>query len=86
MVYYLQSILLTAQQKHFKPMYSDFPHNDTFCPSVFRCLIISITKILGGLGQLGTGLAKLLRTQYGTDNIILSDIIRPKKDILENGK
>ena len=42
--------------------------------------------ISGGLGQLGTGLAKLLRTKYGTDNIILSDIIRPKKDILANGK
>jgi threonine 3-dehydrogenase len=41
--------------------------------------------ITGGLGQLGTGLAKLLRTQYGTENIILSDIIRPKKDIVENG-
>ena len=41
---------------------------------------------IGGLGQLGTGLAKLLRKQYGTENIILSDIIRPKKDILENGK
>jgi len=41
--------------------------------------------ITGGLGQLGTGLAKLLRKQYGTENIILSDIIRPKKDILENG-
>ncbi len=42
--------------------------------------------LLGGLGQLGTGLAKLLRTKYGTDNIILSDIIRPKKEILDNGR
>ena len=48
-------------------------------------LVIQIL-ISGGLGQLGTGLAKLLRTKYGTDNIILSDIIRPKKDILDNGK
>ena len=47
--------------------------------------VISIL-IAGGLGQLGTGLAKLLRTKYGKDNIILSDIIRPKKDIFENGK
>ena len=46
----------------------------------------SMLLFLGGLGQLGTGLAKLLRTQYGTENIILSDIIRPKKDIVENGK
>ena len=44
------------------------------------------TFITGGLGQLGTGLAKLLRTKYGTDNVILSDIIRPRKEVLDNGK
>jgi len=41
--------------------------------------------ITGGLGQLGTGLAKLLRQKYGRDNIILSDIIRPSKVILDDG-
>jgi len=41
--------------------------------------------ITGGLGQLGTGLAKLLRKEYGTENIILSDIIRPSKEVLEDG-
>ena len=40
----------------------------------------------GGLGQLGTGLAKLLRENYGTENIILSDIIKPSKEILADGK
>lgn len=40
---------------------------------------------LGGLGQLGTGLAKLLRKKYGTENIILSDIIKPSQEILDNG-
>ena len=42
--------------------------------------------VLGGLGQLGTGLAKLLRKSYGPENVILSDIIKPDKDILDNGK
>ena len=40
----------------------------------------------GGLGQLGTGLARKLRQQYGTENIILSDIIRPNREILDDGK
>ncbi len=44
-----------------------------------------IIHFAGGLGQLGTGLAKLLRKKYGTENIILSDIIKPSQDILENG-
>ena len=40
----------------------------------------------GGLGQLGTGLAKLLRENYGTENVILSDIIKPSKEVLADGK
>jgi threonine 3-dehydrogenase len=46
---------------------------------------IFILFFTGGLGQLGTGLAKLLRKKYGTENIILSDIIKPSKEILDNG-
>ncbi len=38
------------------------------------------------MGQLGTGLAKLLRKEFGRESVILSDIVRPGKDILENGK
>ncbi|XP_070555705.1 L-threonine 3-dehydrogenase, mitochondrial-like [Ptychodera flava] len=41
--------------------------------------------ITGGLGQLGPGLAKLLRKKYGEDNVILSDIIKAPKHILESG-
>jgi len=41
--------------------------------------------ITGGLGQLGMGLASLLRGKYGRDNIILSDIIRPNKEIIDDG-
>ncbi|XP_037068115.1 L-threonine 3-dehydrogenase, mitochondrial-like isoform X2 [Pollicipes pollicipes] len=41
--------------------------------------------ITGGLGQLGTGLAKLMRARYGRENVILSDIIKPEKEIVESG-
>lgn len=42
-------------------------------------------RVAGGLGQLGTGLAELLRGKYGKDNVILSDIIRPSKEIWNSG-
>ncbi|XP_045613429.1 L-threonine 3-dehydrogenase, mitochondrial isoform X2 [Procambarus clarkii] len=41
--------------------------------------------ITGSLGQLGTGLARLLRSKYGTDNVIMSDIVKPSKDIVQSG-
>lgn len=41
--------------------------------------------ITGSLGQLGMGLAKVLRDKYGRDNVIMSDIIKPPKDIKESG-
>jgi threonine 3-dehydrogenase len=39
----------------------------------------------GGLGQLGLAMAKLLRSKYGSDNVILSDIIKPNEEIVNNG-
>ncbi|CAG09912.1 unnamed protein product, partial [Tetraodon nigroviridis] len=39
----------------------------------------------GGLGQLGVGLAQMLRKQYGTDNVILSDIKKPPPDVYKSG-
>ncbi|KOX69331.1 L-threonine 3-dehydrogenase, mitochondrial [Melipona quadrifasciata] len=41
--------------------------------------------ITGGLGQLGTECAKLLRKNYGNENVILSDIIKPTEESLSNG-
>ncbi len=35
---------------------------------------------------MGTGLAKLLRQKFGNNRVILSDIIRPEKAELDNGK
>jgi hypothetical protein len=31
-------------------------------------------------------MARLMRQQFGRDNVILSDIIRPSREILDNGK
>ncbi|XP_056282956.1 L-threonine dehydrogenase 2 [Pseudoliparis swirei] len=41
--------------------------------------------ITGGLGQLGVGLAQKLRKQYGTDDVILSDIKKPSPHVFTSG-
>ncbi|KAG5266066.1 hypothetical protein AALO_G00249420 [Alosa alosa] len=41
--------------------------------------------ITGGLGQLGVGLAQLLREQYGKENVILSDIKKPPVEVFNSG-
>ncbi|XP_051724957.1 L-threonine 3-dehydrogenase, mitochondrial-like [Ctenopharyngodon idella] len=41
--------------------------------------------ITGGLGQLGVGLAKLLRMQFGKYNVILSDIRKPPNHVYQSG-
>lgn len=41
--------------------------------------------ITGGLGQLGAGLAQILRKQYGRDNVILSDIKKPPTEVFSSG-
>ncbi|CAN8006323.1 unnamed protein product [Ixodes pacificus] len=41
--------------------------------------------ITGSLGQLGKGLARLLRQKYGKDNVIMSDIVRPPKEVFNEG-
>ena len=67
------------------PKWSKVVQNDpnrTFSSEVQHPPRVLIT---GGLGQLGTGLAKLLRKKYGTENIILSDIIKPSQEVLDNG-
>ena len=44
--------------------------------------IISIT---GGLGQLGIECAKLLRNRFGSESVILSDIIKPSQAVVDSG-
>jgi len=41
--------------------------------------------ITGGLGQLGTGLARELRKLHGESSVILSDIIKPSDEELAKG-
>ncbi|XP_069742726.1 L-threonine dehydrogenase [Narcine bancroftii] len=41
--------------------------------------------ITGGLGQLGVGLAKLLRKHFGKNNVILSDIRKPPDHVYHSG-
>ncbi|AWO95604.1 putative L-threonine 3-dehydrogenase mitochondrial-like [Scophthalmus maximus] len=41
--------------------------------------------ITGGLGQLGVGLAKLLRRRFGENNVILSDIRKPPNHVYHHG-
>lgn len=41
--------------------------------------------ITGSLGQLGVGLGRLLRNQYGKDNVIMSDILKTPDEIRNNG-
>ncbi|XP_008295997.1 L-threonine 3-dehydrogenase, mitochondrial-like [Stegastes partitus] len=41
--------------------------------------------ITGGLGQLGVGLASLLRRRFGKNNVILSDIRKPPNHIYHSG-
>lgn len=42
-------------------------------------------NLTGGLGQLGIECAKLLRSRYGSESVILSDIVKPNDEIMENG-
>ena len=40
---------------------------------------------LGGSGQLGPGLAELFAKNYGKDNVLLTDIIKPSDQLLKRG-
>ncbi|KAG9268290.1 L-threonine 3-dehydrogenase, mitochondrial-like [Astyanax mexicanus] len=50
-----------------------------------ECLDCPRVLITGGLGQLGVGLAQMLREQYGKENVILSDIKRPPTEVFNMG-
>jgi threonine 3-dehydrogenase len=40
----------------------------------------------GALGQLGRGLAKILRAKFGRENVIMSDIVKPDHEVMKSGK
>ncbi|XP_041483919.1 L-threonine 3-dehydrogenase, mitochondrial-like isoform X2 [Lytechinus variegatus] len=58
-----------------------------FCQSYSPIGSLDQPRILitGGLGQLGQGLAKVLRKRYGRDNVILTDIVKPPRHIVDAG-
>ncbi|XP_031707726.1 L-threonine 3-dehydrogenase, mitochondrial-like isoform X4 [Anarrhichthys ocellatus] len=56
-------------------------------PSIIskHSLLFTFFIVIGGLGQLGVGLAKLLRRRFGKNNVILSDIRKPPNHVYHNG-
>ncbi|XP_051501890.1 L-threonine 3-dehydrogenase, mitochondrial-like [Myxocyprinus asiaticus] len=55
---------------------ASFYSEESDCPRIL---------ITGGLGQLGVGLAKLLRKRFGKYNVILSDIRKPPNLVYQSG-
>ncbi|KAF7488512.1 L-threonine 3-dehydrogenase [Sarcoptes scabiei] len=41
--------------------------------------------ITGSFGQLGFGLASLMRKRFGRDNVIMSDIVKPQASVINSG-
>ncbi|KAJ8385546.1 hypothetical protein AAFF_G00185000 [Aldrovandia affinis] len=76
--YYLPARVLSWSPRQI----SRWNKQDTTDPAPLERPRVLIT---GGLGQLGVGLAQLLRKQYGTDNVILSDIKKPPADVFNSG-
>jgi hypothetical protein len=53
---------------------------------VFITISIKFRFILSGsLGQLGVEVARFLRGIYGRENVIMSDIIKPSKEVFNDG-
>lgn len=88
--------ILKLQQKNIFKIFNQ--SNSVRCLSSFSSVLAAPAKpkvvktvdnprilITGSLGQLGTGLAKALRQKYGLDNVIMSDILKPTRDIFESG-
>ncbi|KAG7328425.1 hypothetical protein KOW79_008369 [Hemibagrus wyckioides] len=69
---------------------SDIPRQVTSSDVTYHSVSFSETDhpkvlITGGLGQLGVGLATLLRKKFGKKNVILSDIRMPPNNVYHSG-
>ena len=70
-----RSRILGALNAHFLPTTTTQPGN---APRYASTLATPPRVLItGGLGQLGIGLAKVMRQRYGAENVILTDIRRP---------
>lgn len=52
------------------------------------CMTINVKFrfiLSGSLGQLGVEVARFLRDIYGRENVIMSDIIKPRKEVFNDG-
>ncbi|KAK9959450.1 hypothetical protein ABG768_009575 [Culter alburnus] len=77
-----QPLTVVARSVSFSP--GQVTSNDSF-HSVSSGSDHPKVLITGGLGQLGVGLAKLLRMQFGKYNVILSDIRKPPNHVYQSG-
>uniref|UniRef100_A0A8C2HND8 L-threonine 3-dehydrogenase, mitochondrial n=1 Tax=Cyprinus carpio TaxID=7962 RepID=A0A8C2HND8_CYPCA len=78
-----QSLAVLSRRVSFSPrqVASDASfHSVSFSESDHPRVLIT-----GGLGQLGVGLTKLLRKQFGKYNVILSDIRKPPAQVYQSG-
>uniref|UniRef100_H3AX09 Zgc:154055 n=1 Tax=Latimeria chalumnae TaxID=7897 RepID=H3AX09_LATCH len=64
---------------------SNYTKETNSCPSATSNTEYPRVFITGGLGQLGVGLAQLLRKHFGRNNVILSDIKKPPDEVLNSG-
>uniref|UniRef100_A0A8C1M0C8 L-threonine 3-dehydrogenase, mitochondrial n=1 Tax=Cyprinus carpio TaxID=7962 RepID=A0A8C1M0C8_CYPCA len=78
-----QSLAVLSRRVSFSPrqVASDASfHSVSFSESDHPRVLIT-----GGLGQLGVGLTKLFRKQFGKYNVILSDIRKPPAQVYQSG-
>ncbi|KAF9347826.1 hypothetical protein BGX34_002854 [Mortierella sp. NVP85] len=73
------SIVASAQSPPPPPQYSSTASSESNAVRRPRVLVT------GSLGQLGSGLVKQLRTMYGNENVVASDIRKAPNELMENG-
>ena len=79
----MKQLKLIFRNLLMKSSYSVFQVFQRFCST--QAIKPPRVLITGGLGQLGTGLARELRKLHGEETVILSDIIKPEDEELAKG-
>lgn len=79
----MEQYSVTLYEEHVEYLVTSFynerkKNNIHFATKLFVCFS-------GGLGQLGSECARKLRNVYGKESVILTDIVRPSDEIIENG-